>query len=70
MSKLKFVLPALILIGGLTIPATLSLATPELTKKEKKGCTYCHTKPNSKELNKVGECYKQKKTLTGCEEAK
>jgi hypothetical protein len=66
MRKLRFVLPAAILIGGLTIPATLSYGTAEYTKKEKKGCTYCHTKANSKELNKVGQCYKEKKTLVGC----
>lgn len=67
MIRLKVVLPAIVLIGGLTIPATMSFGKPEYTKKEKKGCTYCHTKANSKELNKVGECYKEKKTLEGCE---
>ena len=67
MQKLRFVLPAIILIGGLTIPATVSFGTQEYTKKEKKGCIYCHTKAGSKELNKVGECYKEKKTLVDCE---
>lgn len=66
MRRLRFILPAVILIGGLTIPATLSYGTAEYTKKEKKGCTFCHTKASSPELNKVGECYKQKKTLAGC----
>ncbi len=67
MRNLKFVVPALIVIGGLTIPATMSYGKAEYTKKEGKSCTYCHTKTGSKELNKVGECYKEKKTLTGCE---
>ncbi len=63
----RWILPAIILIGGLTIPATLSFGTAAYTKKEGKGCTYCHTKAGSKDLNKVGECYKEKKTLAGCE---
>ncbi len=67
MRTLKLALPAVILIGGLTIPATVSFGKAEYTKKEKKGCVYCHTKATSKELNKVGECYQQKKTLEGCE---
>ena len=67
MAKLKYALTAIILIGGILIPATVSFGTPEYTKKEKKGCIVCHTKANSKELNKVGECYKEKKTLDGCE---
>lgn len=66
MRKLKVILPATILIGGLTIPATVSFGKSEYTKKEKKGCVYCHTKAGSKDLNKVGECYKEKKTLEGC----
>ena len=70
MSRFKLVLPALILIGGLTIPATVSFGKAEYTKKEKKGCLFCHTKANSPDLNKVGECYKAKKTLVGCEAPK
>ncbi len=67
MSKLKLLMPVIILIGGLTIPSAVSFGKPEYTKKEKKGCIVCHTKANSKELNKVGDCYKEKKTLEGCE---
>ena len=67
MRHLRFVIPALIVVGGLTIPATVSFGKAEYTKKEGKTCVYCHTKNGSKELNKVGECYKVKKTLTGCE---
>lgn len=67
MTKLKLVVPAIVLIGGLTVPALVSFAKPEYTKKEQKGCIVCHTKAGSKELNKVGECYKEKKTLEGCE---
>ncbi len=66
MRRFRFVIPAMVLIAGLTVPATLSYGTQEYTKKEKKGCTYCHTKAGSKDLNKVGECYGKKKTLEGC----
>jgi len=66
MNRLKFILPALIVAGGLLVPATVSFGKQEYTKKEKKACTYCHTK--GKDLNKVGECYKAKNhSLVGCE---
>jgi hypothetical protein len=65
-NKLKFLLPALILVGGL-VSSTVSFGKPEYTKKEKKACTYCHTKAGSKDLNKVGECYAKKHSLEGCE---
>jgi len=67
MRRLKFIVPATVLIGGLTIPATVSFAKKEYTAKEKKACTYCHTKASSKELNKVGECYAKDHKLAGCE---
>ncbi len=66
MNKLKFILPALILVGGL-VSSTVSFGKPEYTKKEKKTCIYCHTKAGSKDLNKVGECYAKKHSLEGCE---
>jgi hypothetical protein len=68
MKVFKFIMPGLILVGGLTITASVSFATKEYTAKEKKGCAFCHTKAGSKELNKVGECYKTNNhTLAGCE---
>lgn len=66
MIRLKLILPAMILVGGLVVPSTVSFGKAEYTKKEKKACSYCHTK--GKELNKVGECYKEKDhSLEGCE---
>ena len=66
MVRVKFIVPAIILVGGLIVPATVSFGTPAYGKKENKSCTYCHTK--GKELNKVGECYKAKNhSLEGCE---
>jgi len=65
MSKLKFVLPALVFVGGLIIPATVSFATPAIGKTTGAKCTVCHSK--GKELNAVGECYKTKKDLKVCQ---
>jgi len=45
---------------------SLMQAKPEYTKKEKKSCVTCHTKTGSKELNKVGKCYEEKKSLEQC----
>lgn len=69
MSKLKFILPAVVLMGGLMVPATVSFGKPEFTKKEKKACSFCHSTktPSAKDLNKVGDCYKKTQTLQGCE---
>ena len=65
--KLKFILPAIILVGGFVVPSTVSFGKPEYTKKEKKACSFCHTQ--GKDLNKIGECYKSKTphSLEGCE---
>lgn len=52
------------------VMSTLSVAKPEYSKKEGKGCTYCHTKMGSKELNDAGKYYKEKGTLKGYEEKK
>jgi hypothetical protein len=43
------------------------MAKPEYTKKEKKGCTTCHVAQGKKELNDVGKCYGEKKSLVTCE---
>jgi hypothetical protein len=65
MSKLKLVLPALVLVGGLVVPATVSFGKPEYSKTTGAKCTVCHSK--GKELNAVGECYKTKKDLKACQ---
>jgi hypothetical protein len=38
-------------------------AKPDYSKKEKKGCTTCHTSAKSKELNEAGKHYQTHKTL-------
>ncbi len=65
MTRLRLILPAVILAGGLIVPTTVSFGKAEYTKKEGVKCNVCHTK--GKELNKVGECYKTKKDLKACQ---
>ncbi|HEV2352202.1 MAG TPA: hypothetical protein VG028_20400 [Terriglobia bacterium] len=60
-----------LLIGGLTLSATLMFGKAEYAKTEKKACSACHVdiKKSPKDLNDVGKCYaKNKHSLTGCEE--
>ena len=59
MSKLllKLSVPTIIFLGGLIVYSPFSFAKTEYTKKEGKGCTYCHTAAGKKDLNDVGKCY-------------
>jgi len=54
---LKIAAPMILILGGLIVTTSVSFGKAEYTKKEKKGCTYCHTSASSKELNEVGKCY-------------
>ena len=64
---LKFVAPMILILGGLIVTTSVSFGKAEYTKKEKKGCTFCHTAANSKELNAVGKCYAEHNhSLEGC----
>jgi hypothetical protein len=56
--RMKYAIPAFILLAGVVVSSTLSYAKPEYTKKEKKGCTFCHVTAKSKELNDAGKYYK------------
>src|SRR5690348_6720620 len=56
-SFLKLAVPMVVFLGGLMVTSSLSFGKPEYTKKEKKGCTFCHVAASSKELNEVGKCY-------------
>ncbi len=55
---MKFAIPALVLLVGVLVNASISSAKPEYTKKEKKGCTFCHVSAKSKELNEAGQYYR------------
>lgn len=67
MSKLKFVLPALVLAGGLVVSSTSSYGKPEYVKTTKKACTFCHvdSKAKPKELTEAGKYFKEHKSLDG-----
>jgi len=56
---MKFVIPVFVLFLGIVANSTFSSAKPEYTKKEKKGCTFCHVSAKSKELNDAGKYYKE-----------
>lgn len=58
MHTFKFAIPVAIMMGGLFLCASLSFGKPAYTKKEKKGCTFCHVTATSKELNAAGKYYK------------
>ena len=70
MRFLKYVLPVAIFVAGLVFTTTTGFATMEFSKKEKKGCVYCHVKAGSKDLNEAGKHYKQKKSFEGYKEKK
>lgn len=59
MKTLKLVLPAAIAVAGLLITTSATQAKPEFSKKEKKGCTFCHVKAGAKDLNDAGDYYKK-----------
>jgi hypothetical protein len=55
----KIAVPVAILMGGLFLCTSLSFGKAEYTKKEKKGCTFCHVSAGSKDLNEAGKYYKE-----------
>jgi hypothetical protein len=61
----KLCLPSAVLVIGSMFLVSVSHATPEMQKKEKKPCTTCHIANGKKELNNVGKYYQEKKTLEG-----
>ena len=46
-----------IVAGGMFL--SIANAKPEYSKKEKKGCTFCHVKMGSKDLTDAGKYYKE-----------
>ena len=63
---------ALLVATWIVFPTT-GLTTADFAKKEGNApCTKCHVKPmkGDENLNAVGKCYKDKKDLKACEEAK
>ncbi len=72
MSKMKYAVPAIILLGGFVASTTLSYGKPEYVKATKKACAYCHvdSKAKPKELTEAGNYYKEHKSLEGYTEKK
>jgi hypothetical protein len=57
MGTLKLAIPAVVIGVGLLGLTSATYGKPEYTKKEKKACTFCHTKQGEKELNDAGKYY-------------
>ncbi len=73
MSKLllKISVPGLLILAGLIVYSPFSFAKTEYTKKEGKGCTFCHIAAGKKDLNDVGKCYAEHgHSLEGCDAKK
>ena len=77
MSLMKLVLPSAILTAGFLASMPSIYATSEYGKKEKKSCTFCHTKVTKdktemvKNLKPVGTCYKDNAhSLANCASSK
>lgn len=69
-SIMRFLAPASIVAAGAMFIGLPSSASPDLAKKERRDCTYCHTTKTSRELNEAGKYYKKHKTLEGYEQGK
>lgn len=54
---LRVTVGSALILGGLVLSSSFSFGKTEYTKKEGKGCTYCHTAAGKKDLNDVGKCY-------------
>jgi inorganic pyrophosphatase/exopolyphosphatase len=72
MLKIKYAVPAAILLAGFLLSSTLSFGKPEYVKTTKKACTYCHvdSKAKPKELTQAGKYYKEHNSLEGYTETK
>jgi hypothetical protein len=57
MSPFKLLAPVVILLAGLFLSSTQSLAKPDYTRRTNKPCEFCHP-PNSRELNDAGKYYR------------
>ena len=65
---LKIAVPMALIAGGFLVSAPFTFAKTEYTKKEKKGCAFCHTANGKKDLNDIGKCYAEHgHSLEGCE---
>jgi len=76
MSRLKIVVPAVILVGGFLVCSVASYGNKDAASATKKSCIYCHQKVSGDKdamkanLTDAGKYYKEKKTLDGYVEKK
>jgi hypothetical protein len=73
MSKIKYLLPVLVLSGTSMLIVSTSYAKPEFVKTTKKACVFCHvdSKAKPKELTDAGKYYKEhNNSLDGYKAAK
>ena len=71
MLKIKYAIPAAILLGGFLVSSTSSYGKPEYVKTTKKACAFCHvdSKAKPKELTDAGKYFKDhNKSLEGYEQ--
>ena len=54
----KTVVASAVLTGALWLGVKPASAKPEYSKKEKKGCTFCHVTMGKPDLNDAGKYYK------------
>jgi len=61
MNRLKFVVPAILLISGFLLCSSNSYGKPEYVKAAKKACGFCHvdSKAKPKELTDAGKYFKE-----------
>lgn len=67
MVRLRFVLPAAVVVLAILTGPSASRGNVNYSKQEKRPCVTCHVSVKSKDLNAVGKCYKEKHKLDGCE---
>jgi hypothetical protein len=67
MKTLKVLIPALVAGAWLLVNTTASYSKPAEAKATGQKCTACHSDMKTpKQLNKTGECYKEKKDWKAC----
>jgi len=72
MSRLKLILPAVVLLGGFLVCSQVTFGKPEYTKQTKKACAYCHVDAQKapKDLKDPGKYFQEHKNLDGYQEKK
>ena len=72
MSRIKIIVPTILLLGGFLAVSTASFGKQEYTKQTKKACVYCHVDATKspKDLKAPGKYFQEHKSLDGYQEKK